>query len=107
MVLEILLFPEGTRFLCGPTAVSPPTSHPPPSVSYNAPPPLWQQAFAGEVSAVCALNRPYQEQTIVEGVTLTEYTEWKITILYQSLRSFKDIGIMFVVTQVIMVYNDL
>lgn len=45
----------------------------------NPRPPLWHQAFASKFSAVCALNRPYQEHTILEGVTVTKYTEWKIT----------------------------
>lgn len=43
---------------CPPTAPSLPT--------------LGHQAFAGKFSAVCALNRPYQEQTILKGVSSRE-----------------------------------
>lgn len=59
------LFPEATRFLSGLTAV-PPDSPPLPTLRH--------QAFAGKFSAVCALNRPYQEQTILKGVSRRETT---------------------------------
>lgn len=67
-------------------------THPPHTFK---PPPFWHQAFACEFSAVCALNRPYQEQTILEGVTLTECIEWEIKVLFINTwiiqRHFKDI----------------
>lgn len=91
-LLELIFFPEATRFLYGPTAVIPP---PPTHTLLNPLPQLWHQAFACEFSAVCALNRPYQEQTIPEGVTLTEFIEWEIKALFINTwiiqRHFNDI----------------
>lgn len=59
-----VLFPEATSF-------------------HQDPPP--NQAVAGEFSAVCALNRPHQEQTTFEGLLSTKLPNLKFGVSFVKL----------------------
>lgn len=69
-----VLFPEATSF----------HQDPPPTHTHTLQPPP-HQAVAGEFSAVCALNRPHQEQTTFEGLLSTKLPNLKFGVSFVKL----------------------
>lgn len=57
----------------------------PEATSFHQDPPPPNQAVAGEFSAVCALNRPHQEQTTFEGLLSTKLPNLKFGVSFVKL----------------------